>query len=396
LITQVINVIGFVLIARKLGPSEYGIYTTIGSFTGFFVVITLTQMAKVLLREGAKNEARFSRLFERTVGLKKALALLSILACLTVTIFMPYDPRTKLLLGIFSFNIIYYAFNDYLLSIYQAFERMQYVAILSILNRTIYVVLGATFLYLGLGLASLVVLTVVTNLASLILNYRLSRRFIKFDIGKRVVLEQSILRSSLVFSLIVFLDFFHSSRIDILMISFMRPFSDVGVYGLACSLVDPLYIFKNILSISFFPGIVKMFHRNKVSARRMLLFSFGFGAFIIVVSFVGALLGIHLIPVLFGEAYIKSIPLFIVLIFSTSFFFMQIPFQNALQATNNEMLILKIVWVPAVMNVVLNLVFINIFGLIGIAYSTLLTNSVLYIIYVLLSWRVLKKQNRII
>ena len=40
ILSMIINFIGFIYIARLLGPSNYGIYATVGAFVGLFNIIT--------------------------------------------------------------------------------------------------------------------------------------------------------------------------------------------------------------------------------------------------------------------------------------------------------------------------------------------------------------------
>jgi O-antigen/teichoic acid export membrane protein len=64
---------------------------------------------------------------------------------------------------------------------------------------------------------------------------------------------------------------------------------------------------------------------------------------------------------------------------------------SSLQAANYEKLLLKIVWIPSAANVVLNLVFLHFFGLIGIAYSTLVVVAINYFVHMMLTRRLIKK-----
>jgi len=50
-VSMAINLIGFIFIARLLGPNDYGIYVTVGAFVGMFDIITFYGINKVVLRE---------------------------------------------------------------------------------------------------------------------------------------------------------------------------------------------------------------------------------------------------------------------------------------------------------------------------------------------------------
>jgi len=394
-ISQIINLIGFIVISRQLGPGNYGIFVTIGAFVSFFQIFTINQIAKVIIREGSKNTEEMTKLYEKTIGVKKALGLISILLCLIVTIFMPYSTDIKLYIGIFSFNLLYFTFGNYFYASFQVEEKFHIMAGLQILNRIFYVVFGVSALFLGLGLPGLIVFTLVSNMVSLYINYRISNRVIPFRFNTGIYLDKAILKASGIFTLLMFIGFFSTSSVDIITISFLRPHADVGYYGLAANLMAPLFIIRNLISIGIFPALVKLFHTSVVEAKKMFIFSFLFGIILVIGAVVGAFLAPYLIPWIFGEVYSKAVPIFSVLIFTMSFSFMQIPFMNALQATNNELTLLKVVWIPSFMNIFLNLIFLHYFGLIGIAYSTLVVQGFTYITYVTITYFLLKKQKRI-
>jgi Na+-driven multidrug efflux pump len=72
------------------------------------------------------------------------------------------------------------------------------------------------------------------------------------------------------------------------------------------------------------------------------------------------------------------------------------PFITMAQTTNNEKLILIGMSVMAGLNIPFNYVFFILYGLIGIAYSTLAIYSIGGIIIIMLSYFVMKKQGYIV
>ncbi len=68
----------------------------------------------------------------------------------------------------------------------------------------------------------------------------------------------------------------------------------------------------------------------------------------------------------------------------------------SLQATHNEKRVLIIAFVGPMLNIPLNIIFFNKFGLIGIAYSTLVCSIVGAVLVPLLTFTTLKKQGYIV
>ena len=87
-LSMLISFIGFVYIARLLGPSDYGIYATVGAFVGMFDVITVYGINKVVLREGSKKISQMHDYLERTTGIKNFFTFIAIAVCIFSSIFM--------------------------------------------------------------------------------------------------------------------------------------------------------------------------------------------------------------------------------------------------------------------------------------------------------------------
>jgi O-antigen/teichoic acid export membrane protein len=73
-----------------------------------------------------------------------------------------------------------------------------------------------------------------------------------------------------------------------------------------------------------------------------------------------------------------------------------LPFTTALQATHNEQLLLIVFAIAAALNVPLNILFFYEFGLIGIAYSTLVVFLAQAVALYVLSIRRMKRQGYLV
>ena len=391
----VINFFGFIFIARLLGPSDYGIYVTVGAFVGLFSIITLSGLTKVVLREGAKDLDQMGDYLEKTTGIKILFTFIAISACIIGSFFAPYPLREKIYIIIFSFTLIYNSFNGFFGAVYQAAEKMQYNSVLIILKSILFVPISIAFLYMGFGLLALFIISLFSHFFTLIINFKLTKRFLIFKFWNKIEWNKSLLRPALIFSILSF-TFLLTTKIDLVMISWLSFSEDVGIYGVAHQITFTGVSVRNLLGIAFFPIFVKTFHKNVIRWKKLLKYAFLLGFGLLSIATVGSLLSKQVITLLFGWNYSESGVILSVLIFYLAFVFFSIPFTNTLQATHNESKILMVCWVGPCLNIGLNILFFKIFGLIGIAYSTLVVGSVSVSITVLITWRTLKKQNKLI
>jgi O-antigen/teichoic acid export membrane protein len=96
------------------------------------------------------------------------------------------------------------------------------------------------------------------------------------------------------------------------------------------------------------------------------------GIVVFLLAILGYIFSEPVITLLFGETYSESGIVLGILVFYIAIIFFRLPFGIACLATGNENLALMIAPISATMNVVFNYVFFLRFGLIGIAYATLI------------------------
>ena len=394
IISQAIGLVGFIYIARLLGPENYGIYVTVGVFVGMFSLVTLTGLNKVILREGAKDLSQMGEYLEKTTGTKNLFAFIAIIICICSSFFTSYSMQLRLYIALFSFDLLYSSFSGFFGIVYQAAEKMQYNAVLQILNRIIFVPLAVTFLYMGYGLLTLFLIALFSHFFTLIINFKLTKKFVIFKFWNKIAWDKQILKPALIFSILGFTGFL-ATRIDLVMISLLCSLEDVGIYAVAYTIAQQGSMIRNIIATAFFPIFVKIFHDRTVSWKRLLKYSFGMGVAILIGATIFSFYSEQIITLLFGDAYRESGVILGVLIFYLSIEFFSIPFTNALQATHNENVLLKIAWIAPTLNIGLNYLFLIKFGLIGIAYSTLVVTFVNIFVYIILTYRILKRQNKI-
>jgi O-antigen/teichoic acid export membrane protein len=394
---EFLNIVGFVFIARLLGAKDYGVYVTVSTFVGMFDLVLLEGLNKSVMREGTKDLEKMPLQLEKTIGIRNALIAAAILLCWGSSLFAPYDRSTKLYILLFSFQLVYLGLKGFLATIFQATEDMKYIPLFGIVNRILFVGLSITALSLGFGLLALFLISLFANLITLGLNFRLSRKLLRFRLLSRIQVDKKILMPGLVFSLMGFASYL-VTRVDLLMVSFLGTSGDVGTYGVAFRIAEQGVVLKNLIVVAFFPIFIKYFHRENAQVRGKRLMSLS-GLFFIGVFLATFLLSLvikDLVSLVFGPQYQASGYILKVLLFYLAFAWSSLPFTTAAQATHNEKYLLMISSGLAVLNVLLNYVFFLRFGLIGIAYSTLVVQFLGCLLESVICYSVLKRQGYVV
>lgn len=395
IISIIINFFGFIVFARILGPSELGVYGTVGSFVGIFSLFFLRGINTVVLREGAKEIGRLKQYYEKTIGLKVFFTIISILLCIGIALFMPYGIREKFFIVIFSITLVYRSFEGYLGSAFQAADKMYYNAALLVFNRLLFIPTAIITLYLGYGLFGLFIVSILSQFVTLIGFVKLSRKIVVFKYLQGIFWNKKLLKSTFIFSILEFTTLL-ATKIDIVMLSIMSNSTGVGLYLVAFQIVESFIVVRNLTSMSFFPTFVKMFHKKKVKWLNLIKISVVLGSMVLIVVGIISIFSEQIVVLLVGEKYSSSGSILSILLFYIAFTFFTIPLISAMKATNNEGLLLKISWIGPTLNIGFNIVFFYMFGIIGIAYSTLLSSIIKLPVLTFIVWKTLKKQDRII
>lgn len=395
LLSQVIGLVGFAYIARVLGPSDYGIYVTVGAFVGMFDVLLLVGLNKVIIREGSHDISSMHRCLEKTVGLRSLLSLLAVAACILGSLFAPYELQTKLYIMLFSFQLAYTGMQGFLQTIYQATEKMRYIAIFSVASRMASVGLAVAFLHYGFGLLALFLVILGSDLVTVLVTYRYARSLVPFRFFSKIQWDARLLKPAIVFSVLGVMAFF-ASRIDLIMISFLGRAEQVGVYGVAYKIAQQGEMLRNVCAVAFFPILVKRFQQRAVNNARLIRYSVCFFLAILALCVAGFFAVPGVIYLLFGPEYAGSATILRVLLFYLAFTWATLPFTSTLQATHNERHLIVPTVTLAGLNIALNYVLFLRYGLIGIAYSTLVVESIGCALYCIIAHRILKKQRHLV
>ena len=279
-------------------------------------------------------------------------------------------------------------------AIYEATERMHWSAAFVIAERILFVVVAVTFLYLGFGLKSLLIISIVSHSVTVFTSFIWSRRLITFKMLSKVQIAPAMLRPTLIFSLLTFLGYL-TIRVDLLMISLLGTTDEVGLYAVAAKIAQQGIMLRNVTATAFFPIAVKAFHKHAVNGTRLLRYSAMFFAVMFTGSVVVSLLARDLVPLILGGEYAGSGEILAVLVFFVGVSWIRLPFTTALQATHNEKYSFWPMLLTALLNAPLNYVLYRRFGVIGIAYSTIIVASVGSLAFCVLGSVVLTKQGHL-
>jgi O-antigen/teichoic acid export membrane protein len=373
----VVSFVVTIFVVRYLGPKEFGLYSYALSFFWLFGSLSTLGLEAITTREivkypDKKDEINGTVFFLRLAGSVSAIIIIA--ATLFLTGEETYTAILILILsGSFlfqSFSVIEYYFRGIVKAKYNAYA-LSVSVILSSALKVIFILIKAPLIYFVYA----VVFEYAALAVGLILVYQHYKLSI-FDWKYSKYIASSLLKDSwpLMLSGLVVMVYM---RIDQIMIKNMINEEAVGYYSAAVRLCEAWYFIPVTLCNSIFPAIVNAknvseeFYNNRMQKLYDILTWMAIGIAIPVTIFSD-----QIIQLLFGNEFSPAAPVLTIYIWAGVAVFLGVASSQYLINENLTKLSFFRTLVGMILNVVLNLVLIPIYGIIGSAVATLISYSV--------------------
>ena len=381
IISQIISLISVFYIPKLLGVEQYGNYQTVLSFVSIFTVFSFTGLNKVALRGGSMKIDKLSNEIESIIGIRHLFTFFAAMIAVLSAIFLDYSNEIIIYISIYVSWLWLRTFESTINLVYQAHEKLKYFAFFTVLKSILLALSLVTVLLVGKGIFELLIVDLIVSLFVIVISYYKSKRFTEFNFFSKVEFKLKKLKEGFIFSLLSFFNVL-GNKIDVVMISLLGSPLEVGLYALANSVVRKGLLASRAISTSIFPIYAKQAFKSltRVELNKHSFYSFSAALIVVLFIYFGA---DWFINTIIGSDFSYSATIIKVLSLYLLFHYISLPYDTALQVTFSENTLLKIRFSLAFLNILANYIFYDLFGIIGIAYSSLLvklTNMVLILI----------------
>lgn len=381
IISKILALFYIMLIARYLGASGFGIIAFATAFTGLFAVLSDIGLGTLTIREVAKDKSLAGKYVNNLLSIKLILTVVTFgLIVLTINL-MDYPDQTVMVVYFMGGTVICMAFTQVFNSLFQAFERMEYIAIGTIIHSVATLSGALLVIHLGFGVIEFALVYLISS--ALMLGYSLLVFVTKF-LTPKFNMEFSfwkwLLEEGWPFGLFIIIGIV-ATRIDIIMLSAMKGDEIVGWYQAAVTIVVTLQFIPSAVINSFYPKLSVYHGRNEPLenlAQKMNRVLFAIALLLTMGTFVFAS---RVIPFVYGSGFNESIILLQIL--SVYLFVTYIPADGVvLNAIHKQKLKFYAGVAMIITNVVLNLIFIPKYGAIAAACTTIFSYIILRGLYI--------------
>ncbi len=371
-ISVLIALITVILLTRYLGAHNFGIYSFIFAYLGFFVIITDLGMSQILIREISRDRAKADRLIGNAIIMRIILSLFALgLACLIIS-FLQYSFNTKLLVYVASLNLLL-SFRMIYGLIFEVNLRMGYPYMVGIFSKLLRLALFLCLIFLKAPILWFIIAGIINILPEIFLIRHLSRRFVRPRFEINLEMWRYLFKESWPLALTTAFIMIYT-RIDQLMLFQMKGAQAVGYYSAAVRLPETLVIFPSAFMTSVFPLMSRYFKTSRQSLTQAYTLSFRYMLMLIIPIATGTtLLSRPIISLIYGESFLPSVSALSILIWSEIFVFYALIHYEILISVNKQRVYLLFAGTGAVVNVILNLILIPRYGIVGASIATLIS-----------------------
>ncbi len=359
---------------RRLGAEGTGAYNLLVTF--FFVATSFTSLGlnSLITREVSRDRATATRYLASSSSLGLLVSLVVAAGLVVAIALAGYGPEVEsggwlVALALLPSIVILYSE-----AVFIAFEKVQYIVLLALVENVGKVAVGLWMLHRGMGVVPLIASFALFRFLTLALNLILFHRQIaplSWSYDGRVAMD--LLRNIPIFGTIFVVAALYL-RADVFMLSKMATLAAVGYYTTGYRLFSIAQVVPKSFNTSIYPVFSKLFSHSPESFQRANSLSIRYILVVLLPMAVGIQgLAEPLVRLLFGEDFYPAAAVLKVVIWTLVPYGIVRVLASGLFASNRQVIDLKVNVMSLVTNVILNLVLIPRFGMMGCAWATLLS-----------------------
>lgn len=361
------------VVVRYLGPEQFGLFSYALSFVFLFHILSDLGLDTVAVRDLVKSTKEQSHILGSLFLMKITGAIVAIILIAVVSGVLSIEPMTRAVILVVSFRLLFRAFHN-IDFYFQSRVLSKYTVYARIVSLLMTVVLCLLFVYFEkpvIYFAYVVVIEYVIESVGLIIFYRRIKSLPSWRVDWSTM--KKLLKDA--FPLIITgIGISIFMRIDQIMIKQMLGADWAGYYSAAVRVSEVFYFIPIAICTSLFPAIINAKQRseevylNRIQALFTLLL---WGSLIL--SLCLSVLSVPLIKVLFGAEYSISASVLAIHVWATVFVFMGVVRGKWAINENLQFFVMIYTILAAVLNVVLNFIFLPIFSIWGAAVATIVS-----------------------
>lgn len=384
IIQMIISLIVGSLSARYLGPSNYGLINYGASIVALFTAITKLGLDGVIVKEYVNRKNENGTLIGTAIIMRTISSIISMLLIyITVLVLKPNNTLIHLLTLLQSISLLFQSFEIFDLW-FQSNLNSKYT---SIAKSLAYIVVSVYKIFLLVSSKSVIWFSFSTTLDYALIFIILSIMYKKNN-GQKLTFSKNtaklLFKQSYQFILSGLMVTLYM-QMDKIMIGNMIDDLNVGLYSAATTICTLWAFIPEAIINSFRPVIYELKNKSEelYLKRLKLLYSIIFWLGILFCTFI-VVFSKYIILILYGKNYLNAQTTLVIAVWYTSFAYVGVARNIWIVSENKNKYAKSFTIIGAIVNLVLNLIFIPKYGINGAAIATLFSQISVVIIAPLL------------
>lgn len=383
-IAQIVNyILAFfytIYLARYLGVSDFGVLTFGISFTTIMGVTADLGLSILAVREIARDKSISSGYTGNLIVIKLVLSSITMgLIALFMNLFN-YPTQTIQVVYLLGFWMVFTSFTQLFYSVFQAYEKMEYQSIGTILYSIllfsgVFYGIFSNFSIQWFALIYLIVSGVVLFYTIFIYLARFPRPNLQvnWNFWKSKLTLALPLSIASIFSTIAF-------RVDTVLLSLFQGYVVVGLYTAPYKIIEVLLFIPSVYSAVIFPVLSRFHVSSKESFQLIYVKSIKYMIILGLPLAAGVtILSQDIILLLYQSAFSGSVVALQILIWTVPLLLLTTSFGIILISMNKQVLAIRLTFIYMIFNIGVNLAVIPQFSYLGAAVVTVLTELVNFV-----------------
>lgn len=376
LISVSISLASIFYVARTLGPQNFGELNYALSIVNLLAFFGAIASSTIICRDLVRQPENGRIILGTAWVLTMLGTLLTIVSIFVLTLFLPHDQITLYIIGILCLAQICSPFSVIQNVFYAKAETKR-------------LSLAQMGVHISVSLAKIIVMTQnqgVLVLASIMFFEQFILALITIILYKRYThmrlrewrfdgsYAKQLALDSIPF-VFISMSILVSGRIDQILVKHFIDTAAVGMYSVAVQLTEIWQVLPQILLVALFPALVNAHATRHIYSKRIIAMVVLLSVYCIGTSLATTLLAPVIVPLIYGVAFLPSIPL--LQIYTWSLFGTVAGFliTNILVTENKRGIQIMVGLLPMLVNIILNLILIPNHGAAGAAWATVISYS---------------------
>jgi len=381
-VSGLLQLLLFAVIARQLGVDKFGIFTLSITIAGIFGTVSDFGCSNLMIREVSKDKAKAGKYFINGT-IVKAFFHFFLFSIFYLSIHYLSDANYNSTILLACVSSIFAKFANFYISFFNAAEKMHFTALLSSSQSILVSIVCLSIIFTGfIDVNYIFYGHISANFMMLIVSLVLIFKVISprvFSIDLKFAFK--FVKDSIPFGIFILggMLYFQS---DTIMLSIMKNQAAVGIYQAPMRLILMLDIFPLLLSTAMYPTISRTFTRSKNEAIKFAATSLKYFFLIgLPISFGICFFSDRIVSLIFGNSFILSTQVLRILSWIFPIRICCHILGTTLSAVNKQNKRALATGLSALLNILLNLIFIPLYNYNGAALASVITCGFLALNY---------------